>query len=160
MKALSPVDKHLLYWRDKRIVEWIQHLFPNVEIIGETKTSSRRETLKQISNYEDTCILDCDVIPFELQTIKFKEDTLVCFYSQKQKYGSVIVETGKIVKADETNNISTFKCSGAYFVKSVADTINKMTNENSIASAMIGADALLERSFVRLGDVEDYMEAL
>jgi hypothetical protein len=35
-----------------------------------------------------------------------------------------------------------------------------MKDDNSIASGMIGAKAIKETTFIRLGDVEDYYEAL
>jgi len=160
MKQISPVDKHLLYWYDKRIVEWIQGIIPEIEIVGTEKTPNRMETLKQISHYTDTCVVDCDIIPFGIETIPFTDNTLLCFCSDKNKYGSVIVDTGKVMDVQENENTSRFKCSGVYFVQSVADTINKMKNPNSIGSAMIGADAMLEKTFKRMGDIEDYFEAL
>ena len=57
-------------------------------------------------------------------------------------------------------NISNVKCSGVYFVKSVSELLKNMTDDNSIASGMIGAKTIKETTFIRLGDVEDYFEAL
>lgn len=160
LKSISPVDKHLLYWRDKRIVEWIQSIIPTIEIIGTTKTPDRRETLKEISHYENTCIIDCDIIPFGLDSVEFDGDTICVFTSNKEKYGSVVIENGKVNGVAENVNISRFKCSGAYYVENVSDLINKMKNPNSIGAAMTGASVLLEKSFVRMGDIEDYFESL
>ena len=39
------------------------------------------------------------------------------------------------------------------------NTLNKM-QDNSIASGIIGAKCIVENTFVRLGDLEDYMEAI
>ena len=160
LKGISPVDKHLLYYKNKRIVEWMKEIIPTIEIIGEEKTNSRKETLKQIRHYENCVIVDCDIIPFGLSEVSFTEDTLLCFHSTKQKYGSIICEEGKLKEANEGVSISNLKCSGVYFVSSVDKLLNSMKDENSIAKGMIGAQVMLEKSFIRLGDVEDYMEAL
>jgi hypothetical protein len=42
----------------------------------------------------------------------------------------------------------------------MSDMLHKMQDDNSIASGMLGAKAVYEDTFIRLGDVEDYYEAL
>ena len=160
LKTISPVDKHLLYYKNKRLVEWIKTIIPTIEIIGVEKTNSRKETLNKIAGYEDVVIIDCDIIPFGIEHMLFTKDTIVCFWSHKKKYGSVIVEDSKVIEADEKDSISYIKCSGVYFVESVDKLLEKMEDENSIAKAMIGSSVIVESSFVRMGDIEDYMEAL
>jgi hypothetical protein len=60
----------------------------------------------------------------------------------------------------ERDNVSSLKCSGMYFVKSIDRLLNSMTDDNSVASGMIGARVIEEDTFIRVGDVEDYYEAL
>lgn len=161
LKAISSVDKHLLYYRDKRIIEHTLSIFPNAKIIGQTKTNSRVETLNEIINESNALILDCDIIPiYDWHTIDLTENTIFAFTSSKNKYGSLIVNNRRVVECSETDNISNIKCSGAYFVQSVGDLISKMQSQNSIASGMIDAKVLIEKSFIRVGDVEDYLSAL
>jgi hypothetical protein len=160
MKSLSPIDKHLLYYRDKRIIEHILDVFPNANLIGYDKTNSRKETLKQIINEKDCLIIDCDIIPLLDWNINLNEDTIFYFESQKNKYGSIEIDNSKVIRASDKENISNNKCSGAYFIKSIKDLVNKMEDSNSIASAMLGAGVIKENTFIRLGDIEDYFEAL
>lgn len=160
LKPLSPKDKHLLYYKNKRIIEWIEQETPSVRIIGESKTKNRKETLQEIQTLEDVFIIDCDIIPFGIKDMVFTKDTVVCFHSEKPKYGSVVVVNGKVIRTDESNSISKVKCSGVYFVKSVKKLLEKMQEPNSIVSGMLGADVFIEKTFLRMGDVEDYMEAI
>lgn len=160
MKCLSPVDKHLLYYKDKRIIEWILSILPSAQVIGQEKTNSRKQTLLSIKDYKNVCIVDCDIIPFGLDKISFEEDTVLCFLSNKTKYSSVIIHNGKVINASEENILTNTKCSGVYFVRSVKDLLDKMINENSLCEAMIGSKAIFENTFVRMGDPEDYMESL
>lgn len=160
LKDMSPVDKHLLYWKDKRIIDWIKEELPAAKAIGEQKTNNRKETLEYIKDMTNVCIIDCDIIPFGLNELTFNDDTILCFESNKKKYGSVIVENKKVLETNENNSISNIKASGVYFVKSVKSLLENMKDDNSISSGMIGADVIMESSFVRMGDVEDYMEAL
>jgi hypothetical protein len=117
------------------------------------------QTLMDVRHLTNTLIIDCDIIPTR---VSFDDsfDTIFYFSSHKKKYGSLVIENGIVKAASETNNLSPCKCSGMYYVKSVAELLAKMTNPNSIASGMIGAHAIKESSFIRLGDVEDYFEAL
>lgn len=160
MKCLSSVDKHLLYYRDKRIIEWILSIVPSAKVIGQEKTNSRKQTLLSIKDYRNVCIIDCDIIPFGLDTMSFQQDTIVYFVSDKPKYSSIVIKDGIIIKASEKNELTNTKCSGVYFVKSVKELIDRMTDENSLCEAMIGSNAVFENTFVRMGDPEDYMESL
>ena len=160
MKGISPHDKHLLYYKGHRIINYILDLYPQAIVIGNKKTKSRKETLKEIENEIDCLIIDCDIIPLLDQEIDFQEDTIFVFESDKNKYGSLNLIGNRVIAVSEKENISNIKCSGAYFVKSIAALLQNMTDENSIASGMIGAKTIKENTFIRLGDIEDYFEAL
>lgn len=160
LKAISPLDKQMLYLGQRRIIEHIMHIFPTAVILGNKKTDSRKETLMEISDATDCLIVDCDVIPVGVNRMQFNENTLYYFQTPKPKYGSIVIENQRLVKADEKENISTDKCSGLYYIKSMPHLLKSMTDANSIASGMIGANVMKETTFVRVGDVEDYYEAL
>ena len=162
LKKISPKDKHLLYWRDKRIIDWILEIIPNAKIIGTQKTTSRIETLNEITEKENILIIDCDIIPFQLNinNIDTSSDCVFVFNSTKNKYGSIKHLNNKIIESSETNNFSHTKCSGIYFIKNLSHTTSHMTDKNSIVSGMLGASIIYENSFIRLGDIEDYMEAI
>lgn len=160
MKYLSPVDKHLLYWKDKRIITWIQEIIPSAKIIGNNKTNSRKETLFELENVKNVCIVDCDIIPFGLENMNFYENTVVCFKSHKGKYGSLQLLENRIVSASETENISNIKCSGVYFVEDMNKLLDSMIDPNSVVSGMIGSHVLFEETFMKLGDPQDYFESL
>lgn len=160
MKEISPFDKQFIYYRDKRIIEHIFQIFPDAILLGSNKTNSRRETLQEIANEEDCLIVDCDIIPFGLPDLQFDCDSLFYFNSDKPKYGSILIEDDKLLAVDEKNSISKNKCSGIYFVKSMSRLLEQMKDDNSLASGMIGAKVIQENTFIKLGDVEDYYEAL
>lgn len=163
LKKISPKDKHLLYWKNKRIIEWILEIIPDAKIIGKNKTNNRIETLNQINGpRKDILIIDCDIIPFgfDKSNIDTSSDAVFVFESKKQKYGSVLIENNRITNCSESDSISRIKCSGIYFIKDLDTTISKMTNKNSIISGMVGASTVYENTFIRLGDIEDYMEAI
>lgn len=160
MKEISPFDKQFIYYREKRIIEHIFQIFPYANLLGDNKTNSRRETLQEIANEEDCLIVDCDIIPFGLPDLQFDGDTLFYFNSDKPKYGSILIEDDKLLAVDEKNSISKNKCSGIYFVKSMSRLLEQMKDDNSLASGMIGAKVIQENTFIKLGDVEDYYEAL
>jgi hypothetical protein len=71
-----------------------------------------------------------------------------------------LLNNNTLKEISEKENISNLKCSGLYFVKSMEKLLSSMKDDNSIASGMIGARAIKETTFIRLGDVEDYYEAL
>ena len=158
LKGISPKDKHLLYFKNKRIIDWIIDIFPNAKIIGNKKTNNRKETLSQIPENNQVLIIDCDIIPFglNLDDIDTSNDCVLIFNSNKNKYGSVILENNKIYISSENNNISSTKCSGVYFLKDLQATLQKMNDNNSIVSGMNGASTILENTFLRFGDIEDY----
>ena len=160
MKEISPFDKQFIYYRDKRIIEHIFQIFPDANLLGDNKTNSRRETLQEIAHEQDCLIVDCDIIPVGLPELQFDGDTLFYFNSDKLKYGSILIEDGKLLAVDEKNSISKNKCSGIYFVKSMSRLLEQMKDDNSLASGMIGAKVIQENTFIKLGDVEDYYEAL
>jgi dTDP-glucose pyrophosphorylase len=164
MKKISPIDKHLLYYGNKRIIDLIQEEIGPCKIIGNNKTNSRYETLLEARGLENCWIIDCDIIPYGIKEINPTEDTIVCFHSMNtKKYGSVSISDGKVVDCKEDISISNIKCSGAYFVRSIDKLLRAMEqseNKNSIAGSMIGASIIFEYKFVRMGDVEDYYKAL
>jgi hypothetical protein len=159
LKQISPIDKHLLYFLDKKIIDWIKFIIPTAVELGNKKTEHRKETLTQIKDLSNVLIIDCDIIPFkiDLSKINTKKDNLFVFRSNKNKYGSVVVSSNIMTNCDENENISDTKCSGVYYIRNMRSTISKMTNNNSIASGMIGANIIYEDTFLRLGDIEDYM---
>lgn len=162
LKQLSPLDKHLLYFKDKQIVEWILTIVPNCKIVGAKKTNSRKDTLNQITELYNILIIDCDIIPFgfDISQIDVNHDCVFVFTSDKPKWGSVLLENDRIISISENNHISNIKSSGIYFIKDLKYTLSQMTDNNSILSGMIGARAIYEDTFVRLGDVADYVSAI
>lgn len=160
MKNISPKDKHLLYFKNKRIIEWILDIVPTAKILGEKKTFSRTETLQQIGEEKNVVIIDCDIIPFGLKIDSLEEDTVYVFSSNKNKYGSVITENSRIKQYNEKENISNVKCSGVYCVKDMRILLKNMKEKDSIISGMINAKVIFENMFMRFGDVEDYYESI
>lgn len=160
LKSVSPKDKHLLYYKDKRIIEWIRCICPQAQLLGKNKTNSRRETLQEIEHLKDVVIIDCDLIPFELNLTEFANDVVYVFHSNKNKYGSVVVENGKILNSNEKGNLSNIKSSGVYCIKDMKKLLSQMNDDNSILSGMHGADVVFENTFLRFGDVEDYYESI
>lgn len=161
LKGLSPKDKHLLFYHNHRIVDWIKKIVENAHIVGQEKTKNRKETLKLIPHKQDILIIDCDIIPFgfNIDMLPTQTDCVVAFYSHKKKYGSIIVENDTVVACDEKKSISNIKCSGIYFLKDLDATIDRM-HDNSIISGMIGASVVFENTFLRFGDAEDYLESI
>ena len=160
LKPISPKDKHLLYYKNKRIIEWILEICPQAKLLGKNKTTSRKETLQEIKHLQDVVIIDCDIIPFDLVLKEFNNDTVYAFRSLKNKYSSIIVEDNKVINSCEKNNISEIKCSGVYCIKDMQILLKNMKDENSIISGMVNTDVVYEDSFLRFGDVEDYFESL
>lgn len=160
LKTISPLDKYLLHLGDKTILEHIYDIFPTAKLVGHKKTTSRRETLAELAGQEDCLIVDCDLIPRDFQPFSTDMDTIFAFRSNKDKYCSLVLQNNRVASALERKNISSLKCSGLYFVKSVDRLLASMTDDNSIASGMVGARVIEEDTFIRVGDVEDYYEAL
>lgn len=163
LKCISPKDKQFLYWKDKRIIDWLLELFPGAKLLGNKKTNNRYETLLEISNLQNALIIDCDIIPFDINlNFNLKEDCVWCFESNKNKWGSVLIENNKLSEASENGNISNIKLSGAYYIANVPYFLDKMknNNKNSIASSLTNCNIILENTFKRFGDVEDYYNAL
>lgn len=158
MKGLSSSPKHHLYYKDKRIIDHLLDRFPGAEVLEGKPSNSRKESLEYLRGYEDCLIVDCDIIPsyFEVDT---SEDFIYYFKSDKEKYSSLNISFGRVIDASEKTNTSPFKSSGVYFVKSVNDLLERMKTD-SIAEAMIGAKAIQENDFIKLGDPQDYYEAL
>lgn len=161
LKCLSPKDKHLLYFKNKKIIDWITEIVPTAILLGNKKTKNRKETLLEIMEQKNVLIIDCDIIPFglDLGLIDTSCDNIFIFESNRDKWGSAKISNGLLIDSDESNNISNYKCSGIYYIKNMKNTLNKM-KDNSIASGIIGAKSIIENTFIRLGDLEDYMEAI
>lgn len=162
LKNISTSEKYNLYYKNKKIIEHILEIFPSAKIIGHQKTKNRKETLCQIQNTHNVLIIDCDIIPFNFnyKDIDYNYNNIYAFTTNKQKYGSIIVKNNKLIKTNEQISISNIKCSGLYFCKDLKKTISDMTDPNSIASGMIGAKIIMENTFKRFGDIEDYYEAI
>jgi hypothetical protein len=168
MKGLSPLPKHHLYYKDKKIIDHLLEVFPEAEVLEGFESGSRRETLERVRDYEDCLIVDCDIIPTRdpIKIYDFPKDTVWCFDSTKDKYSSIKTMEGKsgfgaeIGEASENVKISNHCCSGMYYVESVAALLERMSDDNSIVSGMIGAICRDENNIIKLGDPEDYYEAL
>lgn len=186
MKAISPKPKHLLYLGAKRIIDRIREALDPlgpVEVIDGPPTANRRETLERLRGRKNVLVCDCDVIPvFEKPTFvpDFKEyfewlptqprDFIFCFASASPKYcglhfnfeGDECRKSGCLESAieREVSDNLIFRASGLYFLKDVSATLDRMTDPDSIASGMMGAKATPEQTFIRVGDPEDYLNAL
>jgi hypothetical protein len=160
LKCLSNLEKQNLYFWDKTIIDWIGTIYPNHYTIGVNKTKSRRETLNEIRSWNNVLLFDCDIIPFGMPELSFKTDEVVCFTSTKKKYGSVKIENGLVVESTEKQSTWENKLSGAYFIKSVSKLLERMSDDNSVISGMDKPKVYFEDTFVRLGDREDYLEAI
>lgn len=159
MKGLSPLPKHYLHYKDKRIIDWLKEVYPEAEVLDGYEALGRKELLTHIKDYTDCLILDCDIILPERLAFDDSEDCLWYFKSNKDKYGSIQIQDGGIIAACETRPISNDRCSGAYFIKSIAKLIERMESD-SIAEGMVGAYTYREDNFIRVGDPSDYYEAL
>jgi hypothetical protein len=162
LKNISLAEKQNLYFWNKRIIDHIYDIFPDAKVIGLKKTNSRRETLQQINDRYNVLIIDCDIIPLniDLKDIDINNNNVYAFVSAKNKYGSIIIENNSVIAASEYNNLSKVKCSGVYFCKDLELVIQNMSDPNSIISGMTGANVIMEDTFKRLGDIEDYYEAI
>ncbi|MBK7377293.1 MAG: NTP transferase domain-containing protein [Chitinophagaceae bacterium] len=190
MKALSPKPKHLLYYGGKRIIDCIvealqpfgrvyvfgrdREVLPEGVWMGCTETANRKAQLELLRNWENVLIVDCDVIPvFEGDTTPepgekyypllktLEQDAIWCFESDNPKYGGLeMSETGTLSAAKERGQGHKYRASGLYLLKHVGATVDRMTDPNSIAAAMIGARMVYENTFIRVGDPEDYLNAL
>jgi predicted PilT family ATPase len=162
LKKMSNLEKYNLYYKNKTIIEYILEIFPDAHIVGKNKTNNRKETLSQIKEKNNVLIIDCDIIPFgiNLKNINFFTDNIYVFHSLKNKYGSVVIEKNRLIEINEKKSISNYKCSGVYFCKNLESTIERMTDNDSIASGMIGSNVVVENTFKRFGDIDDYYEAI
>jgi len=162
LSNLSTLEKQYLYYQNKKIIDHILNIFPDAKIIGKNKTASRLDTLKLIQDRNDILIIDCDIIPFgiNITNLDISQDAVYVFNSVKNKYSSVIIENNRIIKYSENNSISNTKCSGVYFIKNLDILINNIQHKDSLVSGMIGANIILENTFKRMGDIEDYYEAI
>ena len=147
------------------------------------ETPNRKAQLELIRNWKNVLIVDCDVIPvFAKPTFvpDFKEyfewlptqpnDYIFCFASSSPKYcglhftfdGAECQSSGCLESAieHEVSERPMPRASGLYFLKDVGATADRMTDPNSIASGMIGAKMTPEQTFIRVGDPEDYLNAL
>ena len=140
-------------------------------------TESRKAQLELIRGWKNVLVVDCDVIPvfaaesfkdptpkirrdFE-STIELDEDTIWYFDSDNPKYGGLEMEkNGTLAAAKERGHGHKYRASGLYFLKDVGSTVDRMKDQNSIAAAMVGARMIFENTFIRVGDPEDYLNAL
>lgn len=168
MKGFGPQPKHLLYYGGKRIIDHIKDCFAGwpVEVLDGEPTNSRTETLELLRGRKNVMIVDCDIIPLNwidpLPKATPETDAIWWFCSNNPKYGGLYVgDDGRLVSVTEKGDTQTkYRASGIYFLKDVGATIDRMTDPNSIASGMIGARMLHENTFIRVGDLEDYLAAL
>ncbi len=139
-------------------------------------TESRKAQLELIQDWKNVLIVDCDVIPvfyFEDKlfngpfgcmmklTADADGDAIWYFDSDNPKYGGLEMEkNGTLAAAKERGQGQKYRASGLYFLKGVGATVDRMTDPNSIASGMIGARMIFENTFIRVGDPEDYLNAL
>lgn len=162
MKGLSPLPKHELYFGDKKIIDHLLEVFPGAEVLTGFESNSRRETMERIKDYEDCLIVDCDIIipTTGLHVQPTVKNWVYYFESNKEKYSSIVLDGNYIDQASETKSISQKKCSGLYYVRAVNELLERMTDDNSIVSGMYNALAIPETYIIKLGDPEDYYEAL
>lgn len=174
MKCFSPKPKHLLYYMGKRIIDHIKDAFEGCEImvLEGPPTKSRTETLDEIRHLKNAMIVDCDIIPVgwdqalldDAETGHYDWDTIWFFKSDNPKYGGLYMDNKGLRELERVceKGDTTTKCrsSGIYFLKDVGATLDRMTDPNSVASGMIGAKMILENTFIRVGDPEDYLNAL
>jgi len=183
MRGISPRAKHLLYYGGKRICEAIRDAFSaygpvyilthyefpyeGMEWIKCEPTKTRKETLKALRGWENVLIVDCDIIPLGITpelmryVMESAADCIWSFQSDNPKYGGLAMdESGRLTYAKEHDAGATLRASGAYFLKDVSATLDKMEDPNGLAAAMIGAALIQENTFVRIGDVEDYLNAI
>lgn len=179
MKGISPLPKHLLWYGGSRIIDCIRdsvagigpvkvltrHDTPGHDVICCPETATRAQTLSQIADMKNVLLVDCDVIP--IGALEYFNGTkaplfnyLFYFESEDQKYGGIWIADVAVVRAEERASGTPTRASGVYFLKSVREIIKKMTDPDSVASGMIGALPVFENSFIRLGDPEDYLNAL
>ena len=93
--------------------------------------------------------------------VELQKDAIWCFESDNPKYGGLeISETGTLSAAKERGQGHKYRASGLYFLKDVGSTVDRMKDQNSIAAAMVGARMIFENTFIRVGDPEDYLNAL
>lgn len=182
MKGISPAPKHLLYYGGKRAYEHIRDAldaygpvyiltsfefeYQGVEWIKCQPASTRRETLENLRGWENVLIVDCDIIPFGADdirwAIKLQSDFIWYFHSDSPKYGGLAMdESGRLTFAAERDPDACMRASGLYLLKNMDLTLEKMkADPNGLAAAMIGAKMISERTFVRFGDIEDYQNAV
>ncbi len=168
--ALQPFGRAYVFGRDR-------DGFDEKYWMGSRATKNRKEQLELIRDWENVLIVDCDVIPvfasecfkdptpkirrdFE-SMIELEQDAIWCFESDTPKYGGLeMSETGTLAAAAERGQGHKYRASGLYFLKHVGATVDRMTDPNSIAAAMVGARMIFENTFIRVGDPEDYLNAL
>ena len=118
------------------------------------------ETLQELINEVDCLLVDCDIIPLFDWTLQLNDSTIFVFESDKDKYCSLITKDDAVTSVSEKDCISKIKCSGVYYVKSIKKLLGDMINCDSLASGMVGSNTIKEDTFIRLGDIEDYFEAI
>lgn len=164
MKGFGPQPKHLLYYGGKRIIDHIKDCFAGwpVEVLDGEPTNSRTETLELLRGRKNVMIVDCDIIPKGWNFIISTHDCIWFFDSNNPKYGGLYAdENYHLSRVVEKGDPETkYRASGIYFLKDVGATIDHMTDPNSIASGMIGANMIYESTFIRVGDPEDYLASL
>lgn len=159
------------------ILTHVDFPYGGVDVIKCPPPPGRKKTLEQIRGWQNVMVVDCDIIPvltwesFKNPTKKYTEffsdalrrssEYIWCFQSDCQKYGGLWADDdGLLLHAKEHAEGTALRASGLYFLKDVGATLDKMTDPNGLAYAMIGAKMILEKTFIRLGDPEDYLNAL
>lgn len=180
MKGISPLPKHLLWYGGKRIVDHIRDAFPGLpvkvlarfdtpghDVIRCGPTRTRKETLEIIRGVKNVLVCDCDIIPafywhrMPVVSTGFDTDAIWFFESDCEKYGGLeIDDESRLVAAKERGQGHKYRASGLYFLKDVGATLDRMEDHNGLAAAMIGARCIPEDTFIRLGDPEDYTNAV
>lgn len=186
MKGLSPRPKHLLYYGGKRIIDHIIEAlqpFGDVRVFGRFPdhlprgvwmecgvTESRKAQLELIRDWQNVLIVDCDVIPVVdghvcdaifYTLLNSETDAIWYFKSDCPKYGGLEMnDDRRLAAAKERGCWQKRRASGLYFLKHVGAVVDRMEDPNSIAGGMAGAWMIFEDTFIRVGDVEDYLNAL
>lgn len=162
MQRIAPVPKQFVYYKGKQIQQWIRELLQEVHFVGDGDSPTRYHTLLPLAHLRNVCIVDCDVIPFGVRELDFTNDTVLAFPAYSAKYGHITLDHfGKLANVQERGSGLGLKCSGVYYVREMQTLLDRMQhNPNSIADAMRGADVLRESSTIRVGDADDYYNAL
>lgn len=153
MKSITDGPKFSLFYKGKRILEHLIDVFPTAKVLTHydipyidqgriikcEPTNSRRETLEFIQDMENVLIVDCDIIPDTLKSLKHSPPEDVTFW----KYGD--------------NTRTEAIPNGLYFLKSVKDRLEAM-KDGEIGFIKFNEDCYWDS--LHLGTIDEYYNAV